>query len=294
MKALLRRLRTSQPVNSILTSSVRGFLKAAHLRSEFIIGHLPRVGTVSAALPNGRILCLRSAGDDWISNQVYWRGWEGYEPGTSSLIFRLAKEVRVFVDVGVHVGFYALLAGHANLGSRVYAFEPLPQTYQRLEQNVRLNGLANVSCIAAALGDDNGHAELYCPGDGIPCSASLSAGLYQASLETMRRVTVPILTLDAFVESSGVARVDLMKMDTEGTAPQVLRGAIGLLRRDRPRIVCEVLREVGTGKDLESILGPLGYQYYLLTSEGPVQQATIEGDPVHLNYLFSVDGCASS
>jgi hypothetical protein len=42
---------------------------------EFFIKHLHRIDLVEAKLPNGRILKLKSKGDDWVSNQVFWRGW---------------------------------------------------------------------------------------------------------------------------------------------------------------------------------------------------------------------------
>ena len=79
-RAVLKRIRSSQPINHLATSLVRGILGAARLRSELVVKHLHRVGHVKAALPNGQTLRLWSLGDDWISNQVYWRGWAGYEP----------------------------------------------------------------------------------------------------------------------------------------------------------------------------------------------------------------------
>jgi hypothetical protein len=57
---------------------------------EVAIKHLPRTGPVRSRLPNGEVLRLWSRGDDWISNQVFWRGWSGYEPETTPLFFELA------------------------------------------------------------------------------------------------------------------------------------------------------------------------------------------------------------
>jgi hypothetical protein len=79
-----------------------------------MIKHLHRFGIVRSRLPHGRTLRLWSRGDDWIANQVHWRGWDGYEPETLPLFFRLAATARVTLDVGAHVGFFTLLAGHAN------------------------------------------------------------------------------------------------------------------------------------------------------------------------------------
>ncbi len=63
----------------VATSMTRAALSAVGANSELVVKHLHRVGTVRRILPNGRALVLGSHGDDWISNQVYWRGWAGYE-----------------------------------------------------------------------------------------------------------------------------------------------------------------------------------------------------------------------
>jgi hypothetical protein len=98
---------------------------------------------------------------------------------------------------------------------------------------------------------------------------------------------VTVVALDRFAEREGLGRIDLVKIDTESTEPQVLQGMAGRLGRDRPAIVCEVLRGRGSESALAEILGPLGYRYYLLTPDGPAEQARIAGHPQWLNYLFT-------
>lgn len=282
----LKRLRASQPFNRIATSAVRHLLAAVGLQSEFVIKHLHRVGLVQRDLPNGRRLCLWSRADDWVSNQVYWRGWGGYEPESAPLFFRLASRAQVTIDVGAYVGFYTLLAAHANPAGRVYAFEPLPEVYERLQSNLTLNGVQNVRCVASAVGDHDGAAEFFSTKTRMQCSSSLSYE-FMHSAEELYSFQVPVLTLDRFIRENGVGKVGLVKIDTESTEPQVLLGMSEALSRDRPTILCEVLRGSGSAAQLEDILYPLGYRYYLLTPDGPVRRDRIEGHPVHLNYLFT-------
>jgi hypothetical protein len=95
-----------------------------------------------------------------------------------------------------------------------------------------------------------------------------------------------VITLDRYVAERNISRVGLLKIDTESTESQVLRGMRATLERDHPDIICEVLP--GTNEMVvEELLGPLGYHYYLLTPEGPTECDHIEGHPVWLNYLFS-------
>lgn len=287
VKTILKKARYSQPFNRVATSTARSLLTAAGWSSEFVIKYLHRVGTVESELPNGRVLRLRSHGDDWVSNQLYWRGWSGYEPESVPLFFRLAARAGVTLDVGSYVGFYTLLAAHANPAGRVYAFEPLPAIYQRLCSNVALNGLANVRCINSAVGEEEGTAEFFHVDVELPTSSSLSYN-FMKSAEGLRSSHVPVTTLDRFVGENSVGRVDLVKIDTETTEPQVLRGMTEIIRRDQPIILCEVLPGRGVEKELEDVLSALGYNYYHLTPESPVPCERIKGHHEWLNYLFTV------
>lgn len=292
VKRLLKRVRSAQPFNGIATATVRAGLGALGRRSELAIKHLPRVGVTRAILPNGRTLILESNGDDWVTNQVYWNGWEGYEPESTSLFFRLATRAQTTLDVGAHVGFYALLAAHANASGHVFAFEPMPKSFNRLTRNVALNETGNVECVASAVGATDGTADFFFSNDEIPCSSSLSAEFMSWAGESVRKLDVSVVSLDGFLRARGVGRVDLVKVDTESTEPDVLRGMAETLARDAPTILCEVLPGQGSGPLLEEIVFPLGYRAYLLTPDGPQARDRIEGHAEWLNYLFAPEGFA--
>lgn len=286
LEGALKRLRVSQPFNSMATSTLRSVLRATGLRSEIVVRHLHRVGTVTDTLPNGRTLRLWSLADDWVSNQVYWRGWQGYEPETVPLFFRLATRARVTIDIGAYVGFFTLLAAHANRDGFVYAFEPLRDANERLQRNVGLNNLSNVRAIASAVGDIDGTAEFFFTETQMPCSSSLSYD-FMRSAEGLRSVDTPVITVDTFARENALEGVELVKIDTETTEPQVLCGMTKTIRRDQPFIVCEVLKGRGSEETLQEIIRSIGYRAYLLTPDGPQLRDRIEGHPEWLNYLFT-------
>ena len=287
LKSGIKKLRSSQPFNRIATSGSRSLLSVAGLKSEFLIKHLHRIDLVETKLPNGKILRLQSKGDDWVSNQVFWRGWQGYEPETIPLFFRLAQTARVTFDIGSYVCFFTLLAAHANTDGKIYAFEPLSAIYERLQQNIELNNLRNVESVLGAVGAEEGEAEFFhLEGAELPTSSSLS----QKFVEDVPNVTatkVKIFKLDKFAAENNIERIDLMKIDTESTEPDVLRGARSILERDHPQMICEVLKDRGSEKPLAEILRPLGYKFYLMTPDGLQQRHQIEGHPEFLNYFFT-------
>jgi FkbM family methyltransferase len=189
------------------------------------------------------VLRLSSRADDWVSNQVFWRGWRGYEPETSPLFFALAERAAVTLDVGAYVGFFTLLAAHASTSGRVFAFEPLRAACERLNRNARINRLDNVECVNAAVGASDGEADFFFQERssqdafaGIPCSSSLSLDFMKQVPDLATR-RVPVLSLDSYLAKRQVSKVDLIKADTESTEPDVLRGAQGVIARDRPDIV---------------------------------------------------------
>jgi FkbM family methyltransferase len=286
MRRFLKWLRVSQPLNLLATSGLRWILATLGVHSEFVVKHIHRAGTTRCRLPNGRTLLLWSRADDWVSNQIYWKGLSGYDPETVPSFLRLAGSARVTLDVGAYVGFYTLLAAHSNPKARVYAFEPHPEAYQRLKHNISLNHLPAVECVHTAVADVDGTAEFFHVPGGLPTSSSLSYEFMKQHGE-LRRLTVPVISLDRFCREREIPRVDLVKIDTESTEPQVLRGMASTLERDRPTIICEVLAGRGTEKPLQAFLDTLGYRYYLLTPEGPTYRKAIVGDPHWLNYLFT-------
>lgn len=286
LKTTLKRLRASQPLNYVATSAVHSLLSATGRQSEFVIKHLHRVGTVEFRLPNGRTARLWSRGDDWVSNQVFWRGWGGYEPETTPLFYRLATAARTTFDIGAHVGFFTVLAAHANPAGAVFAFEPLPTVFQRLQQNVALNHLTNVECLTAAVGDQEGTAEFFHLGRELPSSSGLSLE-FMRTIGEVQSLKVSVLTLDRFVQERGLGRVDLVKIDTETTEPQVLRGMTEILQRDQPMLICEVLTGAGAEPLLEQILRPFGYRFYHLTPNGPILRDCIAAHDEWRNYLFT-------
>lgn len=117
-----------------------------------------------------------------------------YETGPVTI-----REGDTVIDLGANIGFFAILA--AQKARLVYAFEPVPPTVDLLVSAVKLNHLKNVTVVRQAVGQQNGFLELRF-GD---FSSTASAVLPRRG-DTL---TVPMTTVDNFVECTNVDRVDL-------------------------------------------------------------------------------------
>ena len=291
-RKLFRTIRGSQPFNYLATNLLKAVLTRGGGPPEAVVKHLPRVGRVRAHLPDGRTLHLYSKGDDVVTNQVFWRGWDGYEPETSRVFYELARAARAVMDVGAHVGYYSLIAALANPDARVLAFEPLTKAAERLRRNISLNGARNIKLFEYAVGEAEGVSTFFhvpYAVEGVPSSSGLSSRFFTHPFYVASGVVagedVRVVTLDDVAEAEKIDRVDLLKIDTESTEPSVLAGAMRLLARDLPDIIFEVLPGQDTAPDINRLLKPLGYTFYLLRDSGPERCDDIEEHPTWWNYL---------
>jgi len=180
-----------------------------------------------------------------------------YEPRDLERILPLVPAGGTCVDVGANVGFYTLhFAKRVGPGGRVLALEPDPRNAARLRGNLALNRFeAKVEVAEAAVSDRDGRAVLHRSDEAHSGWGSLAGHPGEsASLE------VPVTTLDSFLESRGIARVDFLKADVEGSEIELLRGAERALRGRRiGRLFIEFngVRLAARGLGLAEFLVPL-------------------------------------
>lgn len=268
-------------VRCVLSNPIAGGLLPANQ-----VERVPVVGKVSVELPSGQRFIMQTDGDDAIASKMFWqRRFISYEPDTTQLFLALLRGSRTFFDVGANTGLYALAAAAEDPLRNVYAFEPFPAIYTYLTRNTQVNGFKNLRTFAVAVTDFVGTTPFYIPTASavFPFSASTAAGLSPA----LQEIHVPATTLDQFVREQRVECVDLMKVDTETTEPQVLAGAAETLRAYRPIMICEVL-PYGKEPLLHAVLDPLDYNYFWIQGQTLVAKPTIVADPTlaNMNYLF--------
>jgi FkbM family methyltransferase len=286
-RGALKSLRSWPPLNIPVTTACRAGLRTIGRESRLLVRYLPRTGLVEAVLPSGETLRMWSLGDDQIASRVFWRGWSGHESETSSYFYELASQARVTLDIGAHVGYFALLASYANPLGSVYAFEPLPRVHERLVRNVRLNERGNIHCVPMAVGAKPGTADLFHVKEGIPSSSTLSHA-FASSIDPDERLSttsVDVVSVDRFTEQRGLTGIDLVKIDTETTEEAVLVGMIETLRNERPIVFCEILSEPAA-ESIGRLFHPLRYRYLRLTDGGPEACATLAPSPDWRNFCF--------
>jgi FkbM family methyltransferase len=117
------------------------------------------------------------------------------------------------VDIGAGLGDFAILIARENPRSRVYAYEPFPESYSLFQENIALNSVHNVYAFQMAIGARRGKLKLLTKGH--PIQYTTTKGRCSEATEGLL-LEVEGITLDDVFETNGIARCDFLKMDCEG------------------------------------------------------------------------------
>ena len=79
----------------------------------------------------------------------------------------------------------------------------------------------------------------------------------------------------------------MMKIDVEGFEWSVFRGGSDLLSRQRPDIICEVLRRAPNIQEMQELLVSLGYDFYHINNSGLSKQDAIIPARLERDWLFT-------
>ena len=154
---------------------------------------------------------------------IYWRGLNGHEGETFTVLLQVLKDASVFLDVGANSGVYTLTACATNKSLKVISVEAAPKIEEILRDHIELNNFGDrVTVEGVALGREPGTAEFLVPLSALPTSSRLSSA--PARSGAVDRIQVTMTTVDELV---GDGTVDLIKVDVEGSEQDVLVGDVG-------------------------------------------------------------------
>ena len=204
-----------------------------------------RVKNPDVALSGGSTLVIKPLGHArlWIDLADHVIGVpilrDQYEPEVVQLAVSLVRPGDVAVDVGAHIGYFAVsLAQAVGPTGIVHAFEPLDRNADLLERSIVESGYADrLRLVRAAVSDRAGDATLRFARETLNTGGAFLSDAATEHDEGLTTARVRTVTLDG----ADLRRpVRLIKMDVEGAEPMVVRGARSLLAADRPYLLSEI------------------------------------------------------
>ncbi len=164
-----------------------------------------------------------------------------------------------FVDVGAHIGYFSIIAA-ALVGEKgaVHSFEPDPDCFSRLVVNSAVYPW--VKAHNSAVADRNGEISFY----RSPMQNESGWGAIFDADGEREELSVRVCSLDNWISKERIEKIDVLKIDVEGSEYRVVEGAQALIARIRPLMWVEA-NSVCLSRDAKSaslLLGRLiGWDY---------------------------------
>ena len=211
---------------------------------------------------------------------------------------RLISPGDVCFDVGAAGGTYMwLLWRYSSPGGRVFSFEPRPRSARAIDRFRRLAGMESVSVHQVGFAEQEKSVTVLIPTwNGLQFTtrafvAPEDEAEVPEGFTDLRPLTIQLTTLDGFVVSAGVDRIDFLKADVEGGELWLLEGARASIERWHPTVLLEIEnRHLGRyghhAGDVVEFMTDRGYLMHTFAN-GELRPATevVENEN---NYLFLV------
>ena len=162
-----------------------------------------------------------------------------YEPEDEAMAYTLIQSGDTILDVGAHIGWYAINFAKRFPESKVYTFEPVGLTFEFLKRNIERNHLSNVVCLNFGLSSVEEEREFYYYKGG----SALASIENLISHQNIKKVKCQLKPLDALLIELEMNAVNFIKCDVEGAELFMLQGARNTINEFQPIILIELYEE---------------------------------------------------
>lgn len=259
MKQFFFKLIYNKNINRIL----RNINKKINIFNSKII-EIPPSGILKIKTKENNVLRIKTNQTNYITHLIFWNGYLNFE--YSKIFVKLIKKLNSFFDVGANIGYYSLLAALENKKINIVSFEPASGPLFYLKENIRINNFKNIKVESLALSDSNDEITFYESKNIKYKYLKHSLGGTSSTRKNKKLLNfvvnkVQTMTLDNYVKKNYVKKIDLIKLDTEGTENIILSKSVNILKEMKPIIICETLFNK-IELELELIMKSYGYQFY--------------------------------
>jgi len=184
-----------------------------------------------------------------------------------------------FLDIGAHLGYFALLASEIVTKGQVVAVEASPKTYSLLAENI--SPAVNIKAMNLAMSDDNGPID-FLEFPVIYSEFNTQEKEQYKHEDWFKKVTPQTVNTEAMKGSDFISKHDLnpamIKIDVEGAEEKVILGLLDFLNSTVAYVIMEFAnRNRGNANHVkaEQHLCSAGYSPHVINNDGELE--TIEG-----------------
>ncbi|WP_143036839.1 FkbM family methyltransferase [Aequorivita viscosa] len=231
---------------------------------------IPPSGIISLKTDSGHIKIATNQ-TSYLTKLLFWEGYKSFE--YSEIFETLSKKADCFFDIGANIGYYSLLASKANPSLKIFAFEPATGPKYYLKKNISLNNLNNsIIPVEYALSKESHDIDFYeVKSSKYDYLDKNLSGEHNTGTKTKTRnfvkTTVKAISLVNFIKDKNIQKIDLIKIDTEGTEVEILESGKEYIERFKPIVICETLFNT-TENLLTDFFTRIGYDFYNHSKNG--------------------------
>jgi FkbM family methyltransferase len=157
-----------------------------------------------------------------------------FEKDLTEVAKKLVKPGDCILDVGANIGYYSLIFSRlTGTTGKVICFEPTDFYGKVLRSNIEVNKYTNLEIVKVGL--SNKEEEINIHIGGSTASIHNPGNFLNESVENIH-----VTTLDNFIESHPLNKIDLIKLDVDGHEPIFFEGAWKTIEKFNPIIMMEV------------------------------------------------------
>lgn len=174
--------------------------------------------------------------------------------------FEIKKEDIVF-DIGGHIGIFTIFAAKHARNGKVYVFEPMPENYKLLRDNVEINKASNVFAYNKALSNKNGKQAFY-----ISEGDNKGNNSFYQIYKNSKKIEVELISISDFIRKNKIKNIDFLKVDCEGGEYDIfMRSPTSILKKIR-KISMEYhnINEKMNGGILKDFLEKCGFKIKII------------------------------
>ena len=179
----------------------------------------------------------------------------------------------LIIDIGANAGFFNVLLFSKLKTARVLAYEPLASNIELFKKTIEGNeALKNIKLIQAAVtGSSTQSIELFT--EDTEDNTVVSSVFSEFNKLNKKTITVPAQSLTSIIEQNNFDKIDLLKLDCEGSEYDIIYNTDSTILRKVNMMVIEVHeidKERNNLKSLDQYLASIGYKTRFM----PVQEGS--------------------
>ncbi len=161
---------------------------------------------------------------------------------------------KVIIDGGAYKGESSIWFTHKAPNSSVYSFEILPDAIEALNRNIESNNLTKrIKVIEKALWDCNTSIPIY--------YNDVTSGVVKQKTADNINIEVETISLDSFSKEYALNKIDLIKLDIEGSEYNALCGMKDIIREMHPYLIIALYHKISDFVEIPLLINSICDSY---------------------------------